>query len=473
MNYKRENIINLLSKFFSISVCLIFFLIFSEDFIRMNLDFFGVLTYIFKDIIVLFLYILFISLFINHSNLFKVTENVKNILFYIVILSLIYAGSFIINFNSFELFFLGIRVDLFYWIIGISIIIAYKNKEFQKIFSSILLFFLFINISISLMQLIFPEILKNTPGFSGIYEINEVERIATFHKTEWNYLYGIFTDVGKLNSNLYNIFIWLFVFFITFQNIKFRTLSISIILILIVLFFSGKRIYFIFSSFFLIFISCYVYYLKNKVKGNNKYTFLNFLSKKIFISMGYLFVIIVFLFVFKFENISFYYNYIEYSLTNQISERFFNSSENFGFLHELNKLSNSNSLLYGKGVGLSTSGNQYILDPKTISSGYEYGPLKLVYELGILGIIQYILFWGIIFMIDFRSIYNIKTSVRIRLGVIVISYYHLSFFITFLLGHHYWDDAQNQIHFWALTGTQIFILNHYHYKKNDRSEILI
>ena len=142
-------------------------------------------------------------------------------------------------------------------------------------------------------------------------------------------------------------------------------------------------------------------------------------------------------------------------------------------MHELNNLKQTNSLLYGKGIGLSTSGNQYILDPKTISSGYEYGPLKLIYELGILGILQFILFWFIIFMIDFRSIYNIKMPIRIRLGVIVISYYHLSFFITFLLGHQYWDDAQNQIHFWAITGTQIFIFNNFYNKKNTRSEILI
>ncbi len=473
MNYKIENIRNLFSKFFSASVCLIFFLIFLEDFIRMNLGSIGVFTYILKDIIILFLYILFISLIFNYSNLLNITENVRNILFYIVVLSLFYICSSLINFNNLELIFLGIRVDLFYWLIGIAIIIAYENEKFYKNFCNILLLFLFVNVFISLTQLMFPEFLKNIPGFYGIYEINKVERIATFHKTEWNYLYGIFTDVGKLNSNLYNIFIWLLIFFLSFKKIKFSTLSFSIILILIVLFFSGKRIYFIFCSFFLILISFYVYFLKKKIKEKNDYIFLNSLFKKIFISVGCLFLLTIFLFIIKFENVAFYYNYIEYSITNQISERFFDASKNFGFVHELNNLKQTNSLLYGKGIGLSTSGNQYILDPKTISSGYEYGPLKLIYELGILGILQFILFWFIIFMIDFRSIYNIKMPIRIRLGVIVISYYHLSFFITFLLGHQYWDDAQNQIHFWAITGTQIFIFNNFYYKKNARSEILI
>ena len=275
MDYKTENIRNLFSKFFSASVCLIFFLIFLEDFIRMNLGSFGVLTYILKDIIILFLYILFISLIFNYSNLLNITENVRNILFYIVVLSLFYICSSLINFNNLELIFLGIRVDLFYWLIGIAIIIAYENEKFSKNFCNILLLFLFVNVFISLTQLMFPEFLKNIPGFYGIYEINKVERIATFHKTEWNYLYGIFTDVGKLNSNLYNIFIWLLIFFLSFKKIKFSTLSFIIILILIVLFFSGKRIYFIFCSFFLIIISFYVYFLKKKIKEKNDYVFLN------------------------------------------------------------------------------------------------------------------------------------------------------------------------------------------------------
>jgi len=473
--YNREiNIINSFSKMFSISLLIIFFLVFSEDFIRMNFQSFGIKTYLLKDAVVLFIYLLFFILFIDYPHILKITKNVKNLLFYILTLVFIYVCASFTNFKSFELILLGVRVDLFYWLITFSIIVAYNHKKFVNIFFYILLIFLLINFTVSTIQLMLPEFLKNVPGFYGIYDINKVERIATFHKTEWEYLYGIFTDVGKLNSNLYNIFIWFLIFYFIFEKIKFNTLILFNLLILMVLFFSGKRVYFIFCLFFFLFFSLFIIYIKQKVKLVSKeYKYVSELNKSIWVLLCIFTLVFLFVSVINLDTILFYYKYIEYSLTTQINERFFGSEEQFGLFYEVKKLLNSGSLIFGEGIGLSTSGNQYIIDQNSILNGYEYGPTKLVYELGILGLLQFILFWSIIFFIDFNSLYKIESSLRIRLCIMTITYYHISFFMTVLLGHHYWDDTQNQIHFWAITGTQIFIYNKYSNNNNYQNKILI
>ena len=51
---------------------------------------------------------------------------------------------------------------------------------------------------------------------------------------------------------------------------------------------------------------------------------------------------------------------------------------------------NNSSYIIGNGIGLSTSGKQY-LDPNFESLSFEYGPTKMWYELGLLGFFQFIM----------------------------------------------------------------------------------
>ena len=86
MHNREISIINSFSKMFSISLLIIFFLVFSEDFIRMNFQSFGIKTYLLKDAVVLFMYLLFIILFIDYPYMLKITKHVRNMLFYILTL---------------------------------------------------------------------------------------------------------------------------------------------------------------------------------------------------------------------------------------------------------------------------------------------------------------------------------------------------------------------------------------------------
>jgi len=71
--------------------------------------------------------------------------------------------------------------------------------------------------------------------------------------------------------------------------------------------------------------------------------------------------------------------------------------------------------------------------------------------------IQLSLLWGGLFVIDMMSIIRVKRQPRWLVASLIISLYHLSTLASFFVGHQYWDDVQLQIHFWLITGMQLYL----------------
>ena len=459
----------------ALALCVIL-VIFLEDFIRMNLDDLNIKIYLIKDFLILFGYFFIVIFFILNYKHLKLSYNVTSLMVYIFCVSVIFCVSTYFNFNSFSLIFLGIRTELFYWIFVLMIMFANQNRFFFSRLIKIIIFFVITNIIVAFLQFFDFSIIEDQRGFQGIYELLDVQRQSSFKvigepNVVWNYLYGTFTDVSKLNSNLYNSLIWLILFYILYNKLKLSTVLFLSFCIVITLFFSGKRIYLIFSLGLILFLIISNFIISKFIVKNISSLNKNIFSELIFFTSIIFCFLIVILF-FYYETVLFYSKYIFYIFTNQVFERLLSYNDFKGLTYEINQMLKDSSYIIGNGIGLSTSGKQYI-DPNIESLGFEFGPTKMWYELGILGLFQFIMLWSIIFYLDFRAILKLRYFPQQCLGSLIIFYFHTTFFVSFIFGHHYWDDSQNQIHFWGLTGIQFFLINKYCTKKNNNTKILV
>ena len=148
---------------------------------------------------------------------------------YIFCVSIIFCISIYFNFNSISLIFLGIRTELFYWIFVLLIVFANQNSLFFSRLIKIIIFFVIINIIVAFLQFFDFSIIEDQRGFQGIYELRNVQRLSEFKGVRWDYLYGTFTDVSKLNSNLYNSLIWLILFSILHNKINIGTIFFKLL----------------------------------------------------------------------------------------------------------------------------------------------------------------------------------------------------------------------------------------------------
>ena len=151
---------------------------------------------------------------------------------------------------------------------------------------------------------------------------------------------------------------------------------------------------------------------------------------------------------------------ILYIITVEIKLRFFTVGNTYFLLAEWLSLSDTIKF-FGQGSGTSTLGSAYLVSEEVRDSmgllAVEHGPVKVVLELGILGIIQMFILWLGLFGIGISVHLRARKYYNLMLANFMISLYHLLTFLSFVVGHQYWGDAQQQIYFWIITGLQIYI----------------
>ena len=155
-----------------------------------------------------------------------------------------------------------------------------------------------------------------------------------------------------------------------------------------------------------------------------------------------------------------YVDFIGYAISHQVEERFFGDSDQYFWQAEVDRI-NQDLAVFGQGAGTSTMGVRYVVtDYEYASAGYrtvEHGPLKVWLEFGVLGLVQLFMLWGGLFAVDIMTLLRVKHRPRWFAASLLIGTYHLTTLASFFVGHQYWDDVQGQIHFWLITGLQLYL----------------
>tara|TARA_X000000950_G_scaffold281743_1_gene379119 strand:- start:1421 stop:2641 length:1221 start_codon:yes stop_codon:yes gene_type:complete len=361
---------------------------------------------------------------------------------------------------------IGARGDLFYVPIAILMIYSLSTWGFHENLFRLVASMAILNIIVACAQIFLPDLTNSIPGLHGLDEEGIFsQKGRSFGNTILDYIYGIFGTVAKFTRNMLHIFIWIIVLHLVFRLGKqWQVLSILFIMGPI-LALSGKRLPALIWLLYVTYIPLVIFFASSLI--GNKKTFKRF-NEDGMISLRNKFVftflmisISVTIFLVLNQDFIIYAEMFLYIVTNEIHLRFF--AENvagYFFQAELNSIK-AMEALFGQGAGTSSIGTQYVMSEadRLIMDihNVEHGPLKVWLEFGVLGLIQMaILALGIAYL-DFQILKRTVNYPRLFVATNIISLYHFSVFLSFFVGHSYWSDVQIQIHFWMLTGLQIWI----------------
>ena len=217
----------------------------------------------------------------------------------------------------------------------------------------------------------------------------------------------MFSGVGKLTRNLFNIFFWLWLIHLVFNVGRIRTLFILSGLIGITLLISAKRLPILLWIACMFLIPVVMHVAVSLTRNSQRWMYwerqsVKKIKSKLVALMILLVVGFILLFVFS-SKMRLYADFVIYAVEHGIVERFFaaqNTSHNYFWNAELNRIT-PDLAVFGQGAGTSTQGLSYVLSKDEIVSaaylGFEHGPLKVWLEFGLLGLMQMFLLWGGLF----------------------------------------------------------------------------
>jgi len=455
---------NRLEKRLGILILVVLFLVFFEDFLRMVFSVGGTRWLLLKDSLLVGLYIGMLAWWAVASRIVSWPRVATPLVVYFFVTALVYSYSAIVHWNV-AVTMIGARVDMFYVPLALIMVYAVQWAQLPKVLFRLFVFVATINIGVSIVQFFFPEILANIPGFSGLREEGTVlHEYRSFHDLMISTIFGLFSGFGKLTRNLFHIFIWLWILHLVFDIGRIRWVFLLSILIGFILIVSGKRLPPILWGFCMASIPVFtqVAYLLSRSASPlshwGRWSVRSIRNKSGTLLVGVLFSAI--LMAGFSSKAQIYVDMLSYVILHEVEERFMGDSDQYFWQAEVNKISQDKAV-FGQGAGTSTMGIHYVMtEQEFASAGFrtvEHGPLKVWLELGLLGMIQLSLLWGGLFVIDMMSIIRVKRQPRWLVASLIISLYHLSTLASFFVGHQYWDDVQLQIHFWLITGMQLYL----------------
>ncbi len=459
------------SKFKKLGLFLILLLtlVFFEDFLRMTIPFGNAIWLLVKDLLLVCLYSVSLIYIIRLSVPLKVPSLTLPILAYLMFSLGIYIYSAFGHENvPYGLTLIGARGDMFYVPLAFFTILALNWEKFPKLLFNIIIFALLVNLLAACMQIIIPDITKNIPGLYGLNEEGLFsQKGRSYGYTLLDYLFGLFGTVAKFTRNILHMFVWVLVLHLAFKLGKQWPVLAILFFIGPILALSGKRLPALIWLMYVIYIPIIIIFMRTfwrvaLIKKSVQNKFIVKLKNKIVFMLFTVFSLSVAYLVFS-ENAQIYLEMFKYLITNEIQMRFLSEdAKGYFFQAELNSIDHHEAI-FGQGAGTSSIGAQYILSETEMLiagfKGVEHGPVKVWLEFGLLGLIQMaILLLGIIY-IDLKVMRRALSSPRLFVASNMIFIYHISVFMSFFVGHSYWSDVQIQIHFWMLTGLQIWIFS--------------
>ena len=388
---------------------------------------------------------------------------------YIFILFIIYFYTFISHNNSISLKLISARSEFLYIPLSLIIIQALKWNKFSVLLFKLFIVVLVLNISVSLLQFFASQLIEGVPGISGLREEGvKLHTWRSFGEQEITTIFGLFSGNGKFTRNLFHILIWIWLLHFIFKIGKFRNLIILSVFIGPILVISGKRLPALMWMFFmlsipLIMLVSRIVIDKIRVFDFKEFIFLKSVQYKVLALIFISFIFIVFLYGIS-EKAKLYVDLVSFVLTNEIEQRFFSENADYFWQAEINRV-DKYTAIFGQGAGTSSIGANYLNGNFNNSTNnlisVEHGPIKVLVEFGLLGFIQMVLLWGLIFFVDIVVINSLKNNPRWKAASFVILLYHLLILASFFNAHSYWSDVQMQVHFWLITGVQfwLFITN--------------
>ena len=439
-------------------------LVFFEDLLRSLFPIGSGGWLLLKDLLLLLLYGVFaMGTIFTFSSSVAVPRITGPLLAYFLATCLIYFYSVSGHQRHFGAAIIGARADLFYVPLVFAFFYASRWSRFPNILFSLFTWVAVVNSLVAWVQISFPEILDSVPGFSGLREEgHNLHESRSFHDGFIDYVFGMFSGVGKLTRNLFNIFIWLWLIHVVFNVGRVRTVLIMSGLIGIILLISSKRLPILLWIVFMLLIPIVMHFAGYITRYSTQWKYrqscpLRRIKYKMVTAIILLILGMTFMFLFS-AKMRLYADFVIYALEHGIAERFFaraNTSHNYFWNAELNRIT-SNLAVFGQGAGTSTQGVHYVLtEDDFVSAGYfglEHGPLKVWLEFGLLGLMQMFLLWGGLFLMDLMVMIKVRHRARWLAASMLILIYHLCTLAMFFVGHQYWGDVQFQIHFWLITG---------------------
>jgi hypothetical protein len=452
-----------LEKYVSSAVIGILFFVFFEDLFRMLMPTPGPVWLILKDLLISGLYMSLAARVLKNSTSAFLPRIAFPLVVYLFIGTLTYAFSIIVHQPNDLSFLVGVRADLFYVGLALVITVAARYPGFWRFLTLLLGAVAFFNIMIAFIQFFIPETLA---GLNGFYGLNEdritAHQTASFHDENINYLYGLFSDTGKLARNLFHIFIWLWLLHLICDIGRIEKIFIASLLIGFVLIVSAKRlpaILWITAMLLLPFMmSATAFFTKTPRKLNTQLSSVKKIGRVglIIICLG---VAATTVSVGYSEKARLYAGYISYAVTHQIEERFIGTNDQYFWQSEVELIRHVGIL--GQGAGTSTMGKRYLVsEEESALRGHlevEHGPLKVWLELGLFGLLQHFVLWAGLFVIDFITVGQLRHKPRWFAASLFITFFHFTAAASFFVGHQYFGDSQGQVHFWLITGLQVIL----------------
>lgn len=453
------------AKVFGIFILVVLFLVFFEDFLRMVLPTGSALWLILKDCFLVLLYSIILSQTIVSTRNISFPRISVPLLIYFFILFPLYAYSIVAHESPLSLKLIAARSDLFYIPLVIVIMTAINWPQLPSLLFRLFFYVALINITVASFQFFTPDLLADLPGFSGLREEGlKLHEYRSFGENLIRNVFGIFSGNAKFTRNLLHIFIWLWLLHLIFHVGKFRNLFLLSALIGPILIISGKRLPAILWISFMLSLPVIMVLAQSLSRNKPWSNWRDFISIRkiqytIVLAITLTVILVAIMYAYS-EKLRLYVDLITYAMTQEIQIRFFEGDANYFWQAEVNKIGWKEAI-FGQGAGTSSIGVKYIMtDTQYRLGGYltvEHGPLKVLVEFGLLGILQMLVLWTAIFYVDLRAFLKISFRPRWKAASLLIFIYHLSILASFFVGHSYWGDVQMQIHFWLITGVQLWL----------------
>ncbi len=422
-----------------------------------------------KDGFIALAYLYFILYYCIRQKSILLGREVVPVVAYFIFTLYVYCYAVIAHHNHIGLFLVGIRVDLFYVPLFLIALCAFQEEKIFDRLNKMFLIFLVLNTSAAVFQFLFPDTAKIIPGLGGLGEEGvNINKTASFTLSGVNnmmdYVTGLFGGVGKFSRNMFHIMFWFTLFFVISSSRNTLRLALVILLVGVCLILGIKRLPILIFCYFLFALPVLLYFalrftrrtadqdpVRQSVSRLKTTVSTTIISLCLLSAVG----------IATTEKGLVYAKFIQFALTSNLEDRFLKIHEDRGWVSEQSKIARSEKAFYGQGPGTSTMGFANVMNMKDYSNngffGVEHGPLKVWLEFGVLGIIQFTVLWAGLFFLDIKTLFAVRKHLNLVAASLMISNYHLITFISFLVGHHYWDDSQGQIHFWLITGLQVLL----------------